>query len=154
MINHNQKITTKDKNNVSTTTLTSGIVVFFLEVLVWSWLIWHNPDQSRSEPSASWLRHLVPAFFFPNWEKTDAILYFIQLSEGFGTFQTMPQQLKQNKANKVHLGYGFSIFLHTITQHLWIQVDFLKNVIFHKESAAWLCAFPLKYCNFCLKRVQ
>ena len=37
-----------------------------------------------------------------------------------------------------------SAFFATITQRLWIQVVSFKNVIFHKESAAWLCALPLR----------
>ena len=58
----------------------------------------------------------------------------------------MPQQLKQNKADKVHLGHGFGIFLHTIFQYLWSPSLILK-MIFLTESVAWLCAFPLKDCN-------
>ena len=62
----------------------------------------------------------------------------------------MPQQLKQNKADKVHLGHGFGIFLHTIFQYLWSPSLILK-MIFLTESVAWLCAFPLKDCNIFAK---
>ena len=39
----------------------------------------------------------------------------------------MPQQLKQHKADKVHLGHRLGIFLHTILQCLWSQVVFFKE---------------------------
>ena len=51
LIRNNKNNNKKNKtNNVSTTTLTSGLVAKslcffgFLKVLVWSWLIWINPE--------------------------------------------------------------------------------------------------------------
>ena len=59
----------------------------------------------------------------------------------------MPQQLKQNKADKVHLGHGFGIFYIQSSNICDPKSYFSKKVIFLTESVAWLCAFPLKDCN-------
>ena len=102
-----------------------------------SWLHWISAFVSREKSDAQrlgQLRAVVYGFhlvFCRIWHRSKA----------------MPNKLKQNKGNKMHLRHKLCIFYIQISNTCDLKSYFTKNVIFLTESVAWLSVFPFKDCK-------